>query len=128
MRLHTYTFEAYPATTASFEATSSPVMLVERGGPKVADCDNPMDFNGVNASLVALVNMDIQGCWTTRDERYFHGDYPITLGVVRIGNESFDAFEIQPPQSLASAFAGSHQEMYVLVPGEDGPINVFLYM
>jgi len=58
------------------------------------------------------------GCWTTRDERYFHGDYPVTLGVVRIGFESFDAFEIQPPQALASEFAASHQEMYVLLPGD----------
>ena len=100
-------------------------MLVERGGTKVSECDNPLDFNGANASLVAIVNLDKQGCWTTRDERYFHGAYPITLGVVHVGdvshNVSFDAFEIQPPQSLASAFAASHQEMYVLLPGAESP-------
>ncbi|CAE7037102.1 nup98 [Symbiodinium sp. CCMP2592] len=121
-RLHTYTFEPYPANQAqaSFESTSAPVVLNPRGGPIVSECDTPLDFNGANASRVALVNTDRgHGCWTTRDERYFHGDYPVTLGVVRTGGESFDAFEIQPPQALASEFAASHQEMYVLLPGEE---------
>eukprot|EP00439_Symbiodinium_sp_Y106_P013169 s2246_g1.t3 len=109
-----------PAAQASFESTSAPVVLNPRGGAIVSECDSPLDFSA-NASRgrVALVNTDRgHGCWTTRDERYFHGDYPVTLGVVRIGFESFDAFEIQPPQALASEFAASHQEMYVLLPGD----------
>ncbi|CAJ1358874.1 unnamed protein product [Effrenium voratum] len=115
--LHLYSFQADPVVEAVFEATSSPVVL---SGRSPSECDESLDFTGANASSVALAIFPKGGqpCWTTKDARYSHSDFPIVLGVVRIGEQSLDAFEIQPPQSQASAFAASGQQVYVLLPGD----------
>jgi len=112
-RLYQFSFTPEPYEAANFESDASPVTLSGRS-PK--ECDSPLDFTSASVSYVALALTDLgQGCFS--GSAYANGDFPIVLGTVRLGSQSFDAFEIRPPEAQASQFVASGQQLYVQLNG-----------
>ena len=107
--LYQYAFQARTFQEATFTATTEAVVL---SGRSPRECSDQLDFTDANVSFVALALTDKgQGCFG--QAAYSNGDFPIVMGTVQLGEDTFDAFEIQPPQASAEQFVASGQQLYI---------------
>ena len=120
--LYQYAFQARTFQEATFTSTAEAVVL---SGRSPRECSDQLDFTDANVSFVALALTDKgQGCFG--QAAYSNGDFPIVLGTVQLGDDTFDAFEIQPPQSSAEQFVASGQQLYIRLSNTSSDYRLYL--